>query len=157
MAPHIGLCGSPFEDPAGGVDEGQILALELGEAWPCRAAEACRVLKRLEFHYTPKHASWLNMAEIEIGVLRSRCLDRRIDDRQLIVTKVAAWQQRRNAQGAQIQWMFTPKGPPKAPQGLSRERVIISSDGRTARRSAGAPFVVDRQVQFWTEPPWPPA
>lgn len=71
------------------------------------AAEARRVLKRLEFHHTPKHASWLNMAEIEIGVLRGQCLDRRIDDKQLIVTEVAAWQKRRNAEGAQIQWMFT--------------------------------------------------
>jgi transposase len=71
------------------------------------AAEARRVLKRLEFHHTPKHASWLNMAEIEIGVLRGQCLDRRIDDKQVIVAEVAAWEQRRNAEGAQIQWMFT--------------------------------------------------
>jgi transposase len=71
------------------------------------AAEARRVLKRLEFHYTPKHASWLNMAEIEIGVLRSQCLDRRIDDRQVIVAEVAVWEQRRNAENAQINWMFT--------------------------------------------------
>ena len=52
----------------------------LYEAFP--AAEARRILRRLEFHYTPKHASWLNMVEIEIGVLRSQCLDRRIDDRK---------------------------------------------------------------------------
>src|SRR6202790_695960 len=71
------------------------------------APEARRVLKRLQFHHTPKHASWLNMVEIEIGVLRSQCLDRRIDDKETILAEVAAWQQRRNAEGAQIQWMFT--------------------------------------------------
>jgi DDE superfamily endonuclease len=69
--------------------------------------EARRVLKRLEFHHTPKHASWLNMVEIEIGVLRCQCLDRRINDKQTILAEVAAWQQRRNDEGAQINWMFT--------------------------------------------------
>jgi transposase len=77
----------------------------LYDAFP--APEARRVLKRLQFHHTPKHASWLNMVEIEIGVLRSQCLDRRIDDKQTIRAEVAAWLQRRNAEGAQIQWMFT--------------------------------------------------
>jgi hypothetical protein len=65
------------------------------------------VLKRLQFHHTPKHASWLNMVEIEIGVLRSQCLDRRIDDKETILTEVAAWEKRRNAEAARIQWMFT--------------------------------------------------
>src|SRR5712692_6501742 len=77
----------------------------LYDAFP--APEARRVLKRLQFHHTPKHASWLNMVEIEIGVLRSQCLDRRIDDKETILAEVAAWQQRRNAEGAQIKWMFT--------------------------------------------------
>src|SRR5579862_7188981 len=54
-------------------------------------AEARRILRRLEFHYTPKHASWLNMAEIEIGVLRGQCLGRRIDDPKRLITEVAAW------------------------------------------------------------------
>jgi len=71
------------------------------------APEARRILKRLEFHHTPKHASWLNMAEIEIGVLRGQCLDRRIDDKQVIVNEVAIWEKQRNAEGARIQWMFT--------------------------------------------------
>jgi len=71
---------------------------------PC---EARRVLRRLEFHYVPKHASWLNMVEIEIGVLRSQCLDRRIDNRQQLVSEIAAWEQQRNASGARIKWMFT--------------------------------------------------
>ncbi len=69
--------------------------------------EAHRILQRLEFHYTPKHASWLNMVEIEIGVLRSQCLDRRIGERQLLIAEIAAWQQQRNASGAQVKWKFT--------------------------------------------------
>jgi transposase len=72
-------------------------------------AEARRVLRRLELHYTPKHASWLNMVEIEIGVLRSQCLDRRIPDPQTLASEIAAWQQQRNASGARIQWMFNPE------------------------------------------------
>jgi transposase len=71
---------------------------------PC---EARRVLQRLEFHYVPKHASWLNMVEIEIGVLRSQCLDRRIDNREYLVSEIAVWEQQRNASGARIKWMFT--------------------------------------------------
>lgn len=55
----------------------------------------------------PKHASWLNMVEIEIGVLRSQCLDRRIGDRDRLVSEIAAWEQQRNATGARINWMFT--------------------------------------------------
>jgi hypothetical protein len=70
-------------------------------------AEARRILQRIEFHYTPKHASWLNMVEIEIGVLRSQCLDRRIDSRDRLITEVAAWEQLRNASGARINWMFS--------------------------------------------------
>jgi transposase len=70
-------------------------------------AEARRVLRRLEFHYTPKHASWLNMVEIEIGVLRSQCLDRRIDSRKRLVSEIAAWERQRNASRSRIRWMFT--------------------------------------------------
>ena len=71
------------------------------------AEEARRVLRRLEFHYVPKHASWLNMVEIEIGVLARQCLDRRIDSYTRLVTETAAWQRRRNAERARIKWMFT--------------------------------------------------
>lgn len=71
------------------------------------AAEARRVLRRLEFHYTPKHASWLNMVEIEIGVLGSQCLDRRIATRERLVAEIDAWQDQRNADQARIKWMFT--------------------------------------------------
>lgn len=70
-------------------------------------AEARRVIRRLEFHYTPKHASWLNMVEIEIGVLRTQCLDRRIDNRHDMETEIAAWQNKRNASAARIKWMFS--------------------------------------------------
>jgi DDE superfamily endonuclease len=77
----------------------------LYQAFP--AAEARRVLRRLEFHYVPKHASWLNMVEIEIGVLRSQCLDRRIASQRQLESEVAAWQRRRNASQARIKWMFT--------------------------------------------------
>jgi len=65
------------------------------------------VRRRLEFHDTPKHASWLNMVEIEIGVLRSQCLDRRIATRKRLVSEIAAWQRQRNHSGARIKWMFT--------------------------------------------------
>ena len=77
----------------------------LYEAFP--APEAHRVLQRLEFHYTPKHASWLNMVEIEIGVLRSQCLDRRIGQRERLVAEIDAWQRQRNASGARIKWQFS--------------------------------------------------
>ena len=77
----------------------------LYETFP--APEAHRILQRLEFHYTPKHASWLNMVEIEIGVLRGQCLDRRIGDRETLVAEIAAWERQRNAVGARITWMFT--------------------------------------------------
>jgi transposase len=71
------------------------------------AAEARRILRRLEFHHTPRHASWLNMVEIEIGVLRNQCLDRRIDNRKLLETEIAIWETQRNKSGARIKWMFT--------------------------------------------------
>jgi transposase len=77
----------------------------LYDAFP--PAEARRILRRLEFHYTPKHASWLNMVEIEIGVLNGQCLDRRIADAKRLISEVAAWENQRNAAGARINWMFT--------------------------------------------------
>jgi len=67
--------------------------------------EARRILKRLEFHYTPKHASWLNMAEI--GVLKGQCLDRRIESYDCLVVEIDAWQRERNQIGARINWMFS--------------------------------------------------
>ena len=77
----------------------------LYETFP--APEAHRIRERLEFHYTPKHASWPNMVEIEIGVLKGQCLDRRIDHPAALAREIAAWQRRRNAAGARVTWMFT--------------------------------------------------
>jgi hypothetical protein len=68
---------------------------------------ATALLGRIEFHYTPKHASWLNMAEIEIGILERQCLERRLKDQATITLEVAAWQQRRNANHCGIVWSFT--------------------------------------------------
>ena len=70
------------------------------------APEAHRILQRLEIHYTPKHASWLNMVELEIGVLRGQCLDRRIGDRKKLISEIAAWVKQRNKAKARIKWMF---------------------------------------------------
>ena len=69
--------------------------------------EARRIVEKLDLHYVPKHASWLNMVEIEIGVLRKQCLDRRIDDRKKLAKEIASWERRRNASRARIKWMFT--------------------------------------------------
>jgi transposase len=79
-------------------------AAALYESFP--PEEARRILRRLEFHYTPKHASWLNMVEIEIGVLVGQCLDRRIPDMKKLISEVAAWTRARNASGAKVRWMF---------------------------------------------------
>jgi hypothetical protein len=70
-------------------------------------AEAKRILDRLEFHYTPKHGSWLNMAEIEFSVLSRQCLDRRIADADRLGGEVAAWEERRNDARATVNWRFT--------------------------------------------------
>jgi hypothetical protein len=70
-------------------------------------AEACRILRKLDFHYTPKHGSWLNMAEIEFAVVSTQCLDRRLGDQETVRRAVAAWETRRNAAKASIDWRFT--------------------------------------------------
>jgi hypothetical protein len=77
----------------------------LYEAFP--AAEARRLVERFEWHYTPKHGSWLNMAESELGVLSSQCLDRRIPDKQALIEEVAAWQADRNKNHNRADWQFT--------------------------------------------------
>jgi hypothetical protein len=69
-------------------------------------AEARRILSKLEFHYTPKHASWLNMVEIELSVLVNQCLKRRIPDLPTLMHEVAAWEATRNAQRATVRWQF---------------------------------------------------
>jgi hypothetical protein len=65
------------------------------------------IFSHLEFHHTPKHASWLNMAEIEIGVLNGQCLDRRLDNVEWLRSEVSAWEERRNKQQVKIHWSFT--------------------------------------------------
>ena len=77
----------------------------LYEAFP--AAEARRLVERFEWHYTPKHGSWLNLAESELGVLTCQCLDRRIPDKQTLTDEIAAWQHDRNAHNTKSDWQFT--------------------------------------------------
>ena len=80
-------------------------AASLYEAFP--AAEARRLVERFEWHYTPKHGSWLDLAESELGVLASQCLDRRIPDKQKLIDEVAAWVEKRNQIHAVADWHFT--------------------------------------------------
>ena len=68
---------------------------------------AATLLRRIEFHYTPKHASWLNMAEIEIGILQRQCLARCAAEQAILSAEVAAWQKRRNAARCGIDWSST--------------------------------------------------
>jgi hypothetical protein len=70
-------------------------------------AEAKRLADKLELHYTPKHGSWLNMAEIELAMLAGQCLDRRLADRATLEREVAAWQAVRNGAGRGVNWRFT--------------------------------------------------
>jgi hypothetical protein len=77
----------------------------LYEAFP--ASEARRLVERFEWHYTPKHGSWLDMAESELGVLSTQCLDRRISDKQTLTTEVAACEKNRNIHRAKADWQFT--------------------------------------------------
>ncbi len=69
--------------------------------------EAAEILSRIEFHYTPKHASWLNMAEIEIGIMDRQCLARRIPTAKKLTSEINAWQKKRNKSKAIIRWKFT--------------------------------------------------
>ena len=69
--------------------------------------EAKRIWDKLEFHYTPKHGSWLNRAEIELSVLSRQCLDRRIPDQETLIAEVAAWEAARHGSGATVHWRFT--------------------------------------------------
>jgi hypothetical protein len=69
--------------------------------------EARRIIDKLEIHYTPKHGSWLNMAEIELSVLSRQCLKARISDQDTMRAKLAAWQQRRNLRQSTVNWRFT--------------------------------------------------
>ena len=77
----------------------------LYEAFP--PAEARRLVERFEWHFTPKHGSWLNMAETELSVLSSQCLNRRIPDKDTLVSEVSAWEVARNKHHAKADWQFT--------------------------------------------------
>jgi uncharacterized small protein (DUF1192 family) len=77
----------------------------LYEAFP--PVEARRLAERFEWHYTPKHGSWLDMAETELSVLSSQCLDRRIASKQILIDEVAAWEAGRNKHHAKADWQFT--------------------------------------------------
>ncbi len=81
----------------------------LYEAFP--AAEARRLVERFEWHYTPKHDSWLDMAESELAVLSTRRLDRRIPDKPKLIAEVAAWERHRNTHHAKADWQFTTADP----------------------------------------------
>ncbi len=70
-------------------------------------AMARHLAERLEIHHTPKHGSWLNMAEIELSVLSGQCINRRIPDRQTLADEIASWEDRRNARQGKIRWQFT--------------------------------------------------
>ena len=69
--------------------------------------EAQRIARRLEIHYTPKHGSWLNMAELELGVLSRQCLDRRIPQHEILKQETGAWQEQRNREEIKVDWRFT--------------------------------------------------
>jgi DDE superfamily endonuclease len=80
-------------------------AASLYEAFP--PSEARRLIEKLEIHYTPKHGSWLDMAETELSILTKQCLDRRIPDTKTLVREITSWQAQRNAAKAKIDWQFT--------------------------------------------------
>ncbi len=81
------------------------------------ASEARRIAKRLEFHHTPNHGSWLNMAEIELSVFSRQCLDRRVGDEVLLKREVAALERERNEAAAIIDWRFSTQSLPSATTG----------------------------------------
>ena len=115
----------------------------LYEAFP--APEAHRILERLEFHYTPKHASWLNMVEIEIGVLKRQCLDRRIDDREELEREIAAWERQRNLAGAHLKWMFTTEKA-RTKMGRAYPRPAATLDQPTKNHNHCAEELVGRRA-----------
>ena len=79
----------------------------LYKAFTPSEARRRRILDKLEFHYTPKHGSWLNMAEIELSVLTRQCLNRRISDQDVLKEEVAGWEQQRNQTSSPVDWRFT--------------------------------------------------
>ena len=94
---------------------------------------AMAVLQRVQFHYTPKHASWLNMAEIEIGIMDRQCTGQRIATSELLQREVAQWQQQRNAAGRGIEWKFTrPDADRKLCRHYVSELLCLSTSDNTS-------------------------
>src|SRR5690242_6728315 len=96
-------------------------------------AEARRILSRIEFHFTPKHASWLNMVETDIGVRVSQCRDRRSADKETLGREVGNWERRRNRERAQIDWLFTVD---RAREKLGRAYPVPTATNRRRIRAA---------------------
>ncbi len=95
--------------------------------------EAGNILDRLEIHYTPKHGSWLNMAEIEFSILSKQCLDRRISDQQSMKKEILAWQKERNGHSTPMKWRFTTEDARKKWQSFTRQ--LIRDDVLGCRKS----------------------
>ena len=113
------------------------IASSLYEVFP--AVEARRLVERFEWHYTPKHGSWLNLAESELSVLTSQCLDRRIPNKQILIDEIAAWEHDRNANHTKADWQFTTKNARIKLKHLypaSIDRVVNPSQSRGAHGCA---------------------
>ena len=114
-------------------------AASLYQAYP--AAEARRLVERFEWRYTPKHGSWLNLAESELGVLASQCLDRRIPDKPTIADAVSAWVESRNAHHAIADWRFTTDDArvklKPLPLNMNESRPVSLSSALTPARMMG--------------------
>jgi hypothetical protein len=82
---------------------------DFGKEVCCETERRRRLVERFEWHYTPKHGSWLDLAECELGVLTSQCLDRRIPNKQILIDEIAAWVHDRNANHTKADWQFTTK------------------------------------------------
>ena len=120
----------------------------LYEAFP--AAEARRLVERFEWHYTPKHGSWLNLAESELGVLSSQCLDRRIPDKETLSDEVAAWEHDRNANHTKADWHFTTSTARVKLKGAVAGRVGIRRDAASGglKVSVQAARSIGRSMTF---------
>ncbi len=130
LEPLTGRCGTQVTARRQAVDFAEQLRLLVDQDYPTAAqivlvtdnlnthspaclyerfepAEARRIAQKIEWHYTPEHGSWLNMAELQLSILSRQCLNRRIADQATLAHEVAAWQQRRNAAPVQVHWQFT--------------------------------------------------
>src|SRR5467141_3586325 len=113
----------------------------LYEAFP--AVEARRLVERFEWHYTPKHGSWLDLAESELGVLTSQCLNRRIPNKQILVDEIAAWEHDRNANHTKADWQFTTKNA----------RIKLKNLYPATRAAGGVYQFLNGSFGKWIQPP----